>query len=188
MKYEPEKLKEKRIAYRKRAICIGMVVALAWTPIVAVCAWHFRFYFTSENRLLGAVVILVAVSAVCFFLALLVEERRSRPFLAELHSLAEEYCADRDVARYREKLLCMKEEPKNMTSEELWYMTLAGLLIKEERYEEAIALFERLEDGAFGEAKEEAQEGKEFVRDLIEKKAGRLYWDPEMLQHLRDLL
>ena len=82
----------------------------------------------------------------------------------------------------------MKEEPKNMTSEELWYMTLAGLLIKEERYEEAIALFERLEDGAFGEAKEEAQEGKEFVRDLIEKKAGRLYWDPEMLQHLRDLL
>lgn len=188
MKYEPEKLKEKRIAYRKRAIRIGMVVVLAWTPIVAVCAWHFRFYFTSENRLLGAVAILVAVSAVCFFLALLVEERRSRPFLAELHSLAEEYRVDRDITRYREKLLCMKEEPKNMTSEELWYMTWAGQLVKEERYEEAITLFEQLEEGAFGKAKEDAQEGKEFVRDQIERKAGRLCWDPAKLQRWRDLL
>lgn len=177
MKYEPEKLREKRNAYRKRAIRIGAVVALAWTPIVAACAWHFRFYLNSAVRLIGAVAILVAISVVCFFLALLAEERRSRPFLEELHSLAEEYHVDRDIARYREKLLGMKEEPKNMTSEEMWYMTWAGLLVKEERYEEAITLFERLEDGAFGEAKEDAQEGKEFVRDMMENNTGSLCWD-----------
>lgn len=177
MKYEPEKLKEKRKRYRKRAIRIGMIVALAWTPIVAACGWHFRFYLNSGIRLVFAMAILVAISIVCFFLALLAEQRRSRPFVEEMRGLLEEHLEHKDIARYREKLLCMKEEPKNMASEELWYLTWASLLVKEKRFEEAITLFEQLEDGVFGKVNEAVTEGKEYIQDIMENDSISQCWE-----------